>query len=114
VLGLATIYFWIYGVDIRRTDYIFFAIPLVMALLLSLNMLFIMAPQFILLFQNNQVEEGRPQEEPEEPSKLVKQIIVPYAKGLMIMEPKDIKAAYIVNKRVLIRNNNDQEVLTDF
>src|SRR5690606_30124802 len=73
VLGLATIYFWIYGVDIRRTDYIFFAIPLVMALLLSLNMLFIMAPQFILLFQNNQVEEGRPQEEPEEPSKLVKQ-----------------------------------------
>ncbi|MBL7706831.1 MAG: LytTR family transcriptional regulator DNA-binding domain-containing protein [Taibaiella sp.] len=116
VLGLATIYFGIYGVDIRRTDYIFFAIPLVIALLLCLNMLFITAPQFILLFQNNQEEDAQPQEElenPEKSEKPLKRIKVPYAKGVMILEPQHVKAAYIVNKRVIIRNSNDQEVLTD-
>lgn len=110
VIGLAAIYFWIYGVDIRRTDYIFFATPVVIALLLVLNMLFIMAPLFILLFQNNQDTKAQPHEEHSKPLKRIK---VPYAKGIMILEPQQVKAAYIVNKRVIIRNSKDQEVLTD-
>lgn len=111
VFVLAAVYFYIYGVDIMRTDYLYYSFPFVVVLILLLNIVFIMTPYFLLGFQHLKEKQAlAPQKEHE--AQILQPIKVQDGNSVLILEPQEILSAYIVNGKVIIRNHEHNEFLT--
>lgn len=121
VFGLATIYFMLYGVNIMRTDYLYYAFPFVVFMVLLLNILFVMTPYFLvgmLHFKYRQSEslvyvvpEG------ETTTVQIKQsgprVKVQDGIDALMLEPWEISAAYIIDRKQIVRGQNGKEYLTE-
>ncbi|WP_336834723.1 LytTR family transcriptional regulator DNA-binding domain-containing protein [Sphingobacterium siyangense] len=112
VMAMATYYFYIYGIDIRRTDYFYFIAPLVLLLIILLNTIFIMVPVFIqYISHRHPVHPVVPQvdKKDEQPS-----IKVMEGNGIRLLSPGWVAASYIVEGKVVIKDREDKEYLADF
>ncbi len=124
VYGLASFYFYLYGVDITRTDYVYYALPFAMLLLLFLNILLLLTPYILIAIriiksppevifvdtaQNPPVPELRMAATPQS----VVRIKIKDGLESAYLDLWEVDAAYIVNSQVLVRDKTGKEFFTD-
>lgn len=122
IVVLATFYFSLYGVDIRRTDYFYFALPFAMFLLLVLNLLLVIMPYLLFGIKHMNNPQGIViLEDQQAPSLIETQERIQIAFRIKIrdgmdsayLDASEIAAVYIVNTQVMIKNIEEEEYLTD-
>lgn len=117
VFGLAALYFLLYGVNIMRTDYIYYAFPFVGLMLLIVNMLFVMMPYFLVGIQHisRQSEPLAYQSPAAEQLHRQPEARLKVQDGIstLLLEPREIAAAYIVGGKIVVREATGKEYLTD-
>ena len=126
VFGLASLYFSLNGIDILRTDYLVFAFPLVVVLLIVLNLLLILVPYFIWAYRMQKsgglvtevkeaveaVELEQKSVEPERRACIPIKVL--NGASVLFLDHEQIVMAYIINGRVVIQNEKGVELLTDY
>lgn len=118
VFLMAAIYFYSYDVDIMRTDYLYYGFPFVVVLILLLNIVFIMTPYCLLGIQQLKANHVVAQlnhipEEVVEDFTSVLRIKVLDGNSALFLSPEEIAASYIIDGRVIVRNKEEKEYLTD-
>jgi len=113
VMGMAALYFHLYGVDIRRTDYFYFIAPIVLLLIVLLNIIFIMIPVFIQNLTHKQVA-ALPIDQPTDKQQAELPIKVVDGNSIRIIPPESVAASYIVEGKVVVKDKEQKEYLTDF
>ncbi|OJV52503.1 MAG: hypothetical protein BGO31_07585 [Bacteroidetes bacterium 43-16] len=118
VFAMATLYFYAYDVDIFRTDYLYYGFPFVVLLILLLNIVFIMTPYCLLGIQHLKGNHGvaillQVPDEPVQECQPAIRIKVQDGISALYLMPEQIAGAYIVDGRVIIRNKDEKEYLTD-
>lgn len=123
VFDLASLYFSLNGIDILRTDYLVFAFPLVVVLLIVLNLLLILVPYFIWAYRMQksgaavtavQVDVELEQKAVEPEKKPSIPIKVLNGASVLFLDHEQILMAYIINSRVVVQNVKGAELLTDY
>lgn len=111
IFGMASLYFYLNGIDIFRTDYLVFAFPFVIVLLILLNLLLLLIPYFIWTFK----QQGSTVliEQTEEARNTVSRIKAFNGASVLFLEDCEILLTYIINGRVVIKNKQEEELLTD-
>ncbi|MGE8426313.1 MAG: LytTR family DNA-binding domain-containing protein [Sphingobacterium sp.] len=123
VLLLATGYFSLFGVNILKTDYLYYIFPLVLVLIFFLNVILVMTPYFMIgLHLNGRQNELHPSLSASSLSGTetmtslpIKEAIKAY-RGQMVtfLDPNEIKGAYIIGGNVLLVTKMKEELVTDF
>jgi Response regulator of the LytR/AlgR family len=123
VLLLATGYFSLFGVNILKTDYLYYIFPLVLVLIFFLNVILIMTPYFMIgLHLTGNRQELHPSlvtsglSEADDANGLpIKEMIKAYrGQTVTFLNPHEIWGAYIVGGNVLLINKEKEELVTDF
>lgn len=120
VLGLASFYFYLNGVNILRTDYLYYALPFVSVLIVFLNVLLIMTPYCIVGLQALRSSSMSGQSVSRSRDMLSGQIApkespvkVTDGTDTILLRQNEIVAAYIVGGKVLIRDTPGKELLCE-
>ncbi|OJV54237.1 MAG: hypothetical protein BGO31_12870 [Bacteroidetes bacterium 43-16] len=119
VFGLAALYFFVYGVDIFRTDYLYYGFPFVVILILSLNVILVMTPYCLIGIQQMKAREEPTLLGEQEPLNAFNEeqkwgrVKVLDGTSVLLFQPQDIAATYIVGGRVIVKDNSEKEYLTD-
>lgn len=111
VMGMAALYFYIYGVDIRRTDYFYFIVPIVLLLIILLNLIFIMVPVFIHNLANRNPSDTADLSPKQDEHMSIQ---VTDGNSVRILSYGWVAASYIVEGKVVIKDREDKEYLADF
>ncbi len=123
VLLLATVYFSLFGVNILKTDYLYYIFPLVLVLIFFLNVILIMTPYFMIgLHLNGNRHELRPSlvtsglsQADDAPGMPIKEAIKAYrGQTVTFLDSHEIWGAYIVGGNVLLITKDKEELVTDF
>ncbi|OJV50991.1 MAG: hypothetical protein BGO31_11020 [Bacteroidetes bacterium 43-16] len=112
VMGMAALYFYYYGVDIRRTDYFYFIVPIVLLLIILLNIIFIMVPVFLQNLVNRQPAPVVPIEADKQDDQMPIKVLD--GSGTRLLSSGWVAASYIVEGKVVIKDREDKEYLADF
>lgn len=118
VFVMAAIYFYSYDVDIMRTDYLYYGFPFVVVLILMLNVIFIMTPYCLLGVQylkGNHIVAPLDQIPDEAVPEFQPAIRIKVQDGIsaLYLISEQIAGAYIVDGKVIIRNKDEKEYLTE-
>ncbi|WP_222165908.1 LytTR family transcriptional regulator DNA-binding domain-containing protein [Edaphocola aurantiacus] len=121
VLLLATGYFRFFGVNILKTDYLYYIFPLVLVLIIFLNVLLIMTPYFILGLQSVRgggttgvvsiAGHGTIAEESN--TTLNGTVKVYQGQKIRYLSGKDLIAGYIIEGRVMVRTKDGDDLIAD-
>jgi hypothetical protein len=123
VLLLATGYFSLFGVNILKTDYLYYIFPLVLVLISFLNVILVMTPYFMIGLH---LKDNRQELNPslvssaisgsyDAPAMPIKEAIKAYRGQIVtFLDPNEIIGAYIVGGNVLLVTRIKEELVTDF
>lgn len=120
VFALATLYFAIYNVNILDTDYLLYGFPLIAVLLITLNLILTMLPYFLAGIRQVQKKEvtavSTVQQDVE--GSLPEQHPAPTIKAhegnsVVMLTPEQVTAAYIIEGKVVVKERDGKELLTD-
>lgn len=117
VIGLASLYFYVNGINILLTDYLYYALPFVAMLLLLMNVVLVMTPYCLVGWRHfregaygNTVDMAEARTAASDPTPSVKALS---GAETLLLEHGVILAAYIIDGNVLVREKSGDELLSE-